>query len=85
MANSSSAECNRHTEHNLETGCGALATRLRLPGGGAKRGLDIELGRFRVCRQQLCDNGGDGADIAGAVGKQNGVTVLSGKRHLTRG
>ena len=38
-------------------------------------------GRFRVCRQHLCDNGGDGADIAGAVGKQHGVTVLDGKRH----
>ena len=29
-----------------------------------------------------CDNG-DGADIAGAVGKQNGVTVLEGKRHAS--
>ena len=71
----------RHTEHNLETGCRAVGHQVRLPGGGAERGLDIERGRFRVCRQHLCDNGGDGADIAGAVGKQHGVTVLDGKRH----
>ena len=37
-----------------------------------------------VCRQHLCDNGGDGADVAGAVGKQHGVTVLEGKRHDAR-
>ena len=71
----------RHTEDNLETGRGAVGHQVRLPGGGAERGLDIEQGRFRVCRQHLCDNGGDGADIAGAVGKQHGVTVLDGKRH----
>ena len=74
----------RHTEHDLETGCGAVGHQVRLPGGGAERGLDIERGRFRVCRQHLCDNGGDGADIAGAVGKQHGVTVLEGKRHDAR-
>jgi hypothetical protein len=55
-----------------------------LPSRGAERGLDIERGRFRVCRQHLCDNGGDGAGIAGAVGKQHGVTVLEGKRHDAR-
>ena len=73
-----------HTEHNVETGCSAVGHQVRLPGGGAERGLDIERGRFRVCRQHLCDNGGDGADIAGAVGKQHGVTVLEGKRHDAR-
>jgi hypothetical protein len=37
--------------------------------------------RLRVGLQHLCDNSGHGADIAGAVGKQYGVTVLQGKRH----
>ena len=30
-----------------------FATKYALPGGGAERGLDIERGRFRVCRQHL--------------------------------
>jgi hypothetical protein len=68
-----------HTEDNLESGCGAVGHQVRLPGGGAARGLDIERDRFWVCRQHLCDNGGDGADISGAVGKQHDVTVLEGK------
>ena len=102
----------RHTEHNLETGCGAVGHQVRLAGGGADRGFDIEQARFRscrqrlgdigqvrlpvsvaergldieqagfrVCRQHLRDNGGDDADIAGAFGKQHGVTVLTGKWH----
>ena len=54
---------------------------VRLPVSVAERGFDIEQARCWVCRQHLCDNGGDGADIAGAVGKQHGVTVLQGKRH----
>jgi hypothetical protein len=29
MAKSSSAECNRHTEHNLETGFGAVGHQVR--------------------------------------------------------
>ena len=37
--------------------------------------------RFRVCRQHLGDNGGDNANVMGAIGKQQGVTVLVGKRH----
>ena len=106
----------RHTEHNLETGCGAVGHQVRLAGGGAERGFDIEKARFWVCRQRLCDlghqvrlpvslaergldieqtcfrvcrqhlfdNGGDGADIAGAFGKQHGVTVLAGKGHVAR-
>ena len=57
---------------------------VRLPVSVAERGLDIEQAGFRVCRQHLYDNGGDGADIAGAVGKQHGVTVLEGKRHKAR-
>jgi hypothetical protein len=52
----------RFTEHNLEIGCGGIGHQVRLPGGGAERGLDIERGSFRICRQNLCDNGGDGAD-----------------------
>jgi hypothetical protein len=71
----------RPTEDNLETGHGAVAHQVRLPVGGAERGLDVERGRVGVGLQHLCDNGGDGADIAGAVGKQDGVTVLQGKRH----
>ena len=63
---------------------GCFGHQVRLPVAGAERGLDIERGRFRVCRQHLCDNGGDSADIEGAVGKQNGVTVLAGKRHDPR-
>jgi hypothetical protein len=43
--------------------------------------LDFEQVRFRVCRQHLGDNGSDNANVVGAVGKQQGVTVLDGKRH----
>ena len=71
----------RHTEHNLETGCGAVGHQVRLAGGGAERGFDIEQAGFWGCRQHLCENGGDGADIAGGFGKQHGVTVLEGKWH----
>jgi hypothetical protein len=49
--------------------------------GGADRGLDVKRARVGVGLQHLCDNGGHGADIAGAAGKQHGVTVLQGKRH----
>jgi len=47
--------------------------------GGAERGLDIERGRFRVCRQHLCGTGGDGADIAGAGGKGRTGDGVGGK------
>ena len=46
----------------------------------AERGLDVEKVRLGNL-QHLCDNGHEGADIAGPVGKQHGVTVLEGKRH----
>ena len=48
----------RHTEHNLETGCGAVGHQVRLASGGAaERSFDIEQARFRGCRQRLCDIG----------------------------
>ena len=58
-----------------------LAAKYACP-AAARSAVSVSSGdRFRVCRQHLCDNGGDGADIAGAVGKYHGVTVLEGKRH----
>ena len=51
----------------------------------ARSAVSIEQAGLWGCRQHLlCDNGGDGADIAGAFGKQQGVTVLEGKWHGAR-
>jgi hypothetical protein len=68
----------QQTEHDLDpVGRGDQISRCSaIP----KRLLDIERVRVRVCRQHLRDNGGDNADIMGAVSRQ-GVTVLDGKRH----
>jgi hypothetical protein len=58
-----------------------LATKYACP-QAARSAVSISSGVVSgVCRQHFGYYGGDGADIAGAVGKQHGVTVLEGKRH----
>ena len=69
-----------HTEHDLKPP-GRRGDQIGCCSATPKRLLDVEQVRVRICRKHLGHNGGDNADIMGAVGKLQGVTVLDGKRH----
>jgi len=72
-----------HTEHDLKPP-GRRGDQIGCCSATPKRLLDVEQVRVRICRKHLGHNGGDNADIMGAIGKQHGVTVLDGKWHDLR-